>query len=279
MPVTRRVEVPLEGDEPDVVAALLWAAGALGTWERPGDLVAWFATERPEDVVVLPEPLAGRARWLDEPDRDWQQEWKATIRPVRAGRTAVVPSWLADGHRPVPDELTIVLDPGRAFGSGHHATTCLCLELLDELDLRGDLAGRTLADVGCGSGILAIAAAARGARATGVDVDETALDVTQENARRNGVEVTTAHGSVDVLPGPADVVVANLVTDLIAALAVPLVAATRAHLIASGIGEQRQPVAIGALEAAGLTVDEVRARDGWVAVLGHPARDADEARR
>jgi SAM-dependent methyltransferase len=132
------------------------------------------------------------------------------------GRIVVVPSWLAEDHEPRPDELTLVLDPGRAFGSGHHATTTLCLELLDELDLDG----RRVADVGCGTGVLAIAAAARGADVVAVDVDPDAVEVTRDNAARNGVHLDARVGSVELVPPPT-VVVANLVTDVIAALAVP----------------------------------------------------------
>jgi ribosomal protein L11 methyltransferase len=258
MPVHHRYELPATPDEVEPLSARLWAAGALGCWQRPGTLTAWF---RDPDAPV---PVGGR--WSLEPDRDWQAEWKATIGPVRAGDVVVVPSWLADDHEPHEGELTLVLDPGRAFGSGHHATTTLCLELLDELDL----AGTAVADVGCGSGILALAAAARGARVVAVDLDPDAVEVTVENAHHNGVEVDARVGSVEALPDPADVVVANLVTDVIAALARPLVAATRTTLIASGISVERRDRALTALQEAGLAIEVVRERDGWLAVRGSP---------
>jgi ribosomal protein L11 methyltransferase len=266
MPVHHRYELPATPDEVEALSARLWAAGAVGCWQQPGTLTAWFLT--PE----APVPPGGR--WSVEPDRDWQAEWKATIGPVRAGDVVVVPSWLAADHEAREGELTLVLDPGRAFGSGHHATTTLCLELLDELDL----AGSDVADVGCGSGILAIAAAARGARVVAVDIDPEAVEVTGENARHNGVEVDARVGSVEALSGPAGVVVANLVTDVIAALAHPLVAATRTTLIASGISVERRDRALTALRDAGLAIEEVRERDGWVAVRGTPTgRPADRA--
>jgi ribosomal protein L11 methyltransferase len=260
MPVHHRYELPAAPDAVEALSARLWAAGALGCWQQPGTLTAWF---REPDAPV---PAGGR--WSLEPDRDWQAEWKATIGPVRAGDVVVVPSWLADDHEPHEGELTLVLDPGRAFGSGHHATTTLCLELLDELELTGN----AVADVGCGSGILAIAAAARGARVVAVDIDPDAIEVTDENARRNGVAVDARVGSVGALPGPADVVVANLVTDVIATLARPLVEATATTLIASGISVERRDRAFTALRAAGLAIDEVRERDGWLAVRGSPTR-------
>jgi ribosomal protein L11 methyltransferase len=267
-PATQRYTVPVAREDAEVVAAALWSAGASGVWERPGQLVAWFADR---EVVGLPPG----GTFTEEPDRDWQAEWKATISPVLAGRFAIVPTWLVDDHAPAPDETTVVLDPGRAFGSGHHATTAQCLELLDELDTAGALAGRTLVDVGCGSGVLAIAAAMRGARAVGSDIDPEAVEITAENARRNGVDVPAAVGSVEaalaLVGGPADVVVANLVTDTIAELAADLVDAIGPGgcLIASGIAADREARATEPLRAAGLHLDERRERQGWVALRGH----------
>ncbi len=272
-PATHRAVVATDHRTVEAVAARLWERGALGLWERSGEVVAWFPEPVALDATTDTEPLAGQlrsVRWSTEQDRDWQAEWKATIEPVRAGRTVIVPTWLAADHVPEEDDLTILLDPGRAFGSGHHATTTLCLEVLDELDLAGRLAGRHLADVGCGSGILAIAGAARGATAIGVDIDADAVAATRENADRNRVTVDVRHGSVEVLAHRADVLVANLVTDVVAQLAVPLVQATAELLIASGITVQRQDVAIDALTDAGLRIDDRRERGGWIVLVGHP---------
>ena len=273
---TLRLELAVRPERREVVAAHLWAAGAVGVWERTEQLVAWFGPwsddgPHPEPDTLLSAPphlpeLAPAARtWRVEPERDWQAAWKASIRPVRAGRTVIVPSWLADEHAAADDELTLVLDPGRAFGTGHHATTTLCLELLDELDLAGRLAGRTLADIGCGTGVLAIAAAARGAVVTAVDVDPDAVAITTDNARRNAVRLTTAVGSVDALAGDVEVVVANLITATIRELAGALVAATSGELIVSGIAAERAADALSCLTDAGAHLVEQRERDGWVA--------------
>lgn len=250
----QRYDIPVAPGEDELVAARLWAAGALGVWEHPDHLVAWFADRD--------RPVPAGGRWSVEPDRDWLAEWKATIRPVDAGRITVVPSWLAEEHHPRPDELTLVIDPGRAFGTGHHATTTLCLELLDELTLDG----RVVADIGCGTGVLAIAAARRGARSFAVDIDADAVEVARANAVRNRVDVEVAVGSVEALPGPADAVVANLSTEVLMSLADRLAGATRGTLIVSGIGADRRPAVEEALAAASLEVAEVRERDGWVAL-------------
>ena len=263
--VTARYEIPVGPESSEVVSAELWAAGALGVWERDRTLVAWF----PSRTSMVPDG----GRWSREPDRDWQEAWKATIAPVRAGAIVVVPSWLADTHVEEKGDLTLVLDPGRAFGSGHHATTTMCLELLDEQELEG---GR-VADVGCGSGILAIAAASRGAAAVAVDIDPEAVDCTRENATRNGVEVDVRLGSVEALPSPAEVVVANLVTDVVVSLAPALTAASTDVLIVSGIASERQARAADALAAAGARVVAVRERDGWVALRARVGATAARA--
>lgn len=260
---THRLEIPLRhGRDTEAVIARLWSEGALGVWEQPDTVVAWF-TQR---FAVL-EPHFEGGRWVEEPDRDWQAEWKASIGPVQAGRTAIVPTWLIEQHRPGHDELTLALDPGRAFGSGHHATTLMCLEALDALDLDGELAGRRVADVGCGSGVLAIAAAARGAHVQAVDIDPAAVEVTRENAERNGVHLDVHEGSVGSLDAPVDVVVANLLTDVVADLATELVTATSDRLIISGITEARAEVALTPLRHAGAEIAEIRDRDGWVVVI------------
>lgn len=276
---TDRVEVPVTADRRETVAGALWTAGALGVWERPGSTVAWFtrgaggsdSSARAALALAADRGIAelAAATWSLEPDRDWQAAWKASIGPVRTGRILVVPSWHADSSPPADADVRIVLDPGRAFGSGHHATTMLCLGFLDDLAAAGQLAGRSLGDVGCGSGVLAIAGALLGARVRAVDVDPTAVEVTRANATRNGVDVAARTGSVAALGGPATVVVANLVTDVVVHLAADLVAAADEVLVVSGIAEQRRDVALEALERCGARTAEVRDQDGWIAARLH----------
>jgi ribosomal protein L11 methyltransferase len=139
-------------------------------------------------------------------DRPWEREWLKEFRPMRFGRKL----WVCPGGFTVPDADAVVvhLDPGLAFGTGTHPTTALSLEWLDALDITG---ARVL-DVGCGSGILSIAALLLGAReATALDIDRQALLATRENARRNGVdrklETTLDAGKLN---GEYDIVVANI---------------------------------------------------------------------
>lgn len=264
-----RYALPVDAADRELTAARLWAAGALGLWERSEtDLVAWFADRD--------APIPSGGTWTEEEDRDWQAEWKATIGPVVAGRIVVVPSWLADTHLGGPDELTIVLDPGRAFGTGHHATTTLCLEALQAPEVEERLVGGRVLDVGTGSGILGIGASLLGAReVVAVDVDAAAIEVAGENMRRNGVALGLAVGSVDAAGAPGDVVLANLVTGTLVELAGELtgLVGPGGALIASGIAAGHEQRVVDALDArADWTSWTVVGRDGWVAVRGQRRR-------
>jgi ribosomal protein L11 methyltransferase len=141
-------------------------------------------------------------------DKDWVREWMTHFHPMQFGkRLWICPSW-----RPVvdTDAVNVILDPGLAFGTGTHPTTSLCLQWLDSLELRD----KTLIDLGCGSGILAIAALKLGAkRVIGIDIDPQALQASQENAKRNGVEdKLTLYLAKDQPQQKADIVVANILT-------------------------------------------------------------------
>jgi ribosomal protein L11 methyltransferase len=271
-----RLDVTSRPGRIEAIAAALWARGAIGVWEQVDTVTAWFADADAREVLAsgvegVEELAPANQRWSTEPDRDWQAEWKATIAPVRAGRFTIVPSWLVDDHDPGPGEIVLEVDPGRAFGTGHHATTTLCLEVLDDLAAADGLAGRDLADIGCGTGVLAIAAARLGAHVVGVDIDADAVEVSRVNAAHNDVEAAFTTGSIESITEPVPIVVANLVTDVVLALAEPLVAATTQVLIVSGVASERRDRVTTALESAGARVDEVRERDGWVAIVARPA--------
>jgi ribosomal protein L11 methyltransferase len=177
----------------------------------------------------------------------WEHSWRRFHRPVRIGPLWLGPPW--ELHR--GDGLPVVIDPGRAFGTGAHPTTRLCLELLVELP-RG-----SLADLGAGSGVLAIAAAKLGyAPVTALDVDEGAVEAVRANAQANGVAV-----QADVLSAPlpkADVAVANIERDVVERLGARLSAGV---LVASGY------LTSDRMALPGWRHRERRAAEGWAADL------------
>ncbi len=206
-------------------------------------------------------------------DEDWLNNWKKFYEPIEIGeRLLVLPDWEA-----APDTRRAVLrlDPGVAFGTGAHHTTRMCLELLESAVKRGD----DMLDLGCGSGILAIAARLLGAeRATAVDVDPLAVKVAGENARKNGLwdgvrlltgDVLSDSALLEAIGGPYDLVTANIVADVIIRLAPCARALVREGgvFIASGIIEERRAETLEALTAAGFALLEQRLGGGWVAFL------------
>ena len=209
-------------------------------------------------------------------EEDWASAWKAYFPVLRVGRRIVIrPTWRR--HRREAEDVVIAMDPGMAFGTGLHPTTRLCLAALEPLADDGRLTGARVLDVGCGSGILAIAALRLGAAsALGVDTDPIAIESTDANARRNGLARRT-RARVGSLPSgepPFDVVLANL----IAGVLVPLAPALRREiidggtLVASGIFIDREAEVRSAFEAAGLLVTDRLAEGDWVALEATTAR-------
>lgn len=209
-------------------------------------------------------------------EEDWASAWKAYFPVLRVGRRIVIrPTWRR--HRREAEDVVIAMDPGMAFGTGLHPTTRLCLAALEPLADDGRLTGARVLDVGCGSGILAIAALRLGAAsALGVDTDPIAIESTDANARRNGLTRRTRAwvGSLPSGEPPFDVVLANL----IAGVLVPLAPALRLEiadggtLLASGIFIDREAEVRAAFAAAGLAVSHRLVEGDWVALEATTAR-------
>ena len=252
---------------------------------EPGSEPNTQAWSRNRVIVLLadgtdPEQLLAVARLdLDDqtdlpwflrqvPDADWVRLTQSQFGPIEVGtRIFIVPSWHADQMPLVPElnRIAIQLDPGLAFGTGSHPTTHLCLEwLAAELPERA-----SVLDYGCGSGILAIAAAMLGAQeVTGVDIDEQAVQATRDNASVNKVKVKSLLPD-DLADGLYDVVVANILSNPLKVLAPMLAGRVRSggQLILSGVLE-RQAQEVAAAYAPWLTISVWQARDGWVCLSG-----------
>lgn len=242
---------PCEGQGPEALAAVR---------ERLGQLRA----------MDLGFDLGSLALHLDNVrEEDWAENWKQYYKPFRVGKRLVVkPTW--EPYTPQPRDLIIEMDPGMAFGTGTHETTSLCLEMVEKY-----LApGMGVIDVGTGSGILAIAAAKLGAaHVLAIDLDEAAVGVARENVDHNGLSeaVTCVQGDLlKAQEAKGDLVIANIIADVIMALAVPV----KAHLvgarlmICSGIIKERAPEVRQALEQAGYTLLEDLRKGEWACMVG-----------
>ena len=205
-------------------------------------------------------------------DRDWEREWMEDFQPLQMGeRLWIVPSW----HRPPdPEAVNLHLDPGLAFGTGTHPTTALCLAWLDDLAVQDELAERRVLDVGCGSGILAIAALRLGANAaTGTDIDPQALTASRDNAERNAIDPAALRLCYPEQLDPGEtfpIVVANILAGPLVELA-PMIAghvAASGRLALSGILEPQAETVREAYQAQGMVMDEPAVREGWVRLSG-----------
>ena len=189
-------------------------------------------------------PLGFDVVEVDEVREGWEDAWREFHHSVVVGRLWIGPPW----ETPASGAIPVFVDPGRAFGTGAHPTTRLCLELLQTLERA------SLLDVGCGSGVLSIAAAKLGySPVTAIDIDAVAREVTQTNAAANGVEVGVGEALV-----PAVVGVMNIALDVVESL-LPDLPVGRA--ITSGYLERDEPT------AAGWQRVNRRTRDGWAADL------------
>jgi ribosomal protein L11 methyltransferase len=223
----------------------------------PGELPA--LPEGEAEVGGVPVRVSG-----EEVPADWEERWKRFHAPVLVGgRIWVRPPWEDAAVR--PGALDLVIDPGRAFGTGAHPTTRMCLELLLELE-----PGGSFADLGCGSGVLAIAAARLGfGPVVALDSDRGAVEATVANARANGVALEIVERvNLREQPGPVtDVVAANLMRPLLVRVAELLPSAPGA-LVASGLLEE-EAGEVAAVFARRLGLQERRrlTERGWSALL------------
>lgn len=249
--------------EPQPGATPLWAqvrvTGLFDGAAGADALRAALGASLPADGALRVEPLE---------EQVWERAWLEHFRPMRFGRRL----WVIPGGQTAElaaGDVAVALDPGLAFGTGTHATTALCLEWLDSIDL----AGRRVIDVGCGSGILAVAALKLGAaEAVAIDHDPQALLATRENAARNGVTERLTVIGADAPPSePADVVVANILAGTLIELAPRILAMVRpgGRLALSGIlAEQTDAVAAAYAEPGAIRFSPAVLRDGWALLHG-----------
>lgn len=246
---------PMPGETP------LWGEtevmGLFDAETDPAPTIAFFQQIFGENVGYKVEQLE---------DKDWVREWMDHFHPMQFGeRLWICPSWR---DVPDPEAVNVMLDPGLAFGTGTHPTTALCLQWLDGLDL----AGKTVVDFGCGSGILGIAALKLGAaRVIGIDIDPQAIQASRDNAERNGVA-----GQIELyLPAEqpegllADVVVANILAGPLRELA-PLIAGLGkpgSLMALSGVLESQAPE-LETIYGQWFEMDPTAVKEEWCRLSG-----------
>ena len=248
------VEEPLDARELHVVKAYL-----------PYDRVARVHVRRVKEALgrLAAFGLApiGEVEIVPLVEREWLEAWREHYRPLVVGKFLIKPTWIP---APAEDRLVVELDPGMAFGTGLHPTTQQMLLAMSSLEL----AGRSLLDVGTGSGILALAAHAAGAtRVVGVDVDPVAVRTARENVRGRGIEILD--GTAATVAGEFDIVLANIIARVIAESALELRARTRAGgaLVVAGVIAEAEAAAASALERAGFRARSRQVQGDWVSLI------------
>lgn len=207
-------------------------------------------------------------------EEDWANNWKQYFKPLTVGERLVIkPSW--EEYDPTDGRTVLEIDPASSFGTGQHNTTQLCLELIEK-NLRD---GDRVLDLGCGSGILSIAAVLLGAdSATAVDISQNSVETAKENASKNNIptekytaycgDIISDNALVEKIGGEFDIIAANIVADVLIAMS-PLFEKflkKGSKLILSGIIIERADEVIEAVKSKGYTLVEIREKDGWAAV-------------
>ncbi len=225
-----------------------------------------------ESVAYLPEYGLniglGEVTTIEVSEEDWSTSWKQYYKPIKIGKNILVkPTW--EDYQQQADELIIEMDPGMAFGTGTHETTMMCVMELEERVKENS----TVFDIGCGSGILAIAAAKVGAKeVVAIDLDLVAVEVAKKNVVENHVEATVevVHGDLmDKLSAKADVVVANIIADIIIRLAKDIKQFLKDDgvFISSGIIIDKVEQVKESLEENGLEIVKVNKMGEWAAIV------------
>jgi len=241
-----------------------------------GGVVEYAIYGPPGELPELPDLEAAAGAGLvsietSEVADDWSERWKQFHRPVRVGdRILVRPSWEEPGDEAArAADIEIVIDPGRAFGTGSHATTWLCLEMLLGL-AEDDRASGSLADLGTGSGVLAIAAAKLGfSPIQGCDHEQAAVEIAAANAVANGVDVEIERIDLRERPGPsARTWLANLTAPILLTVAERMKRLEQPPetVIFSGLLSAEIDLVSAAFASAGMSVERVSERSGWAAL-------------
>lgn len=262
----------------DALLARMSDMGCLGSFERGGKVMAYF--EDSHDIIKLRDAVKSFSDVLADSglnggfsfeyqylsERDWNESWKKRFVPIDVGENlSILPPWEKSSH----GRIALIIDPGMAFGTGHHETTRMCLSFIEKV-ARFSAKGSFL-DVGTGTGILAIAASYLGyERVVAVDIDPLAVDASKRNVGLNGLSnIDIQEGTISNVRGSFDVIGANLMSEVLVKIAPELSSRLndRGVSVLSGMLTGQEKEVIGAAEHAGLRVVE-EVHDGrWVSLI------------
>jgi ribosomal protein L11 methyltransferase len=276
-------EFDLQGvieEDPAIGLSHDWPEDSIGR-ARQNAIIGYFPKDRlakkrcrvlEEKLALLKEnsALFYRIRYKELDEEDWAESWKAFFEPQKIGKKIVVkPTWCA--YKADPEDIVLELDPGMAFGTGTHATTALCVRLIEDYLHPGD----SLLDIGTGSGILMIAAAKLGAGSVcGLDKNEMAVKIAEKNLQLNGIAPrkfsVKAGDLVAGIEEGYDLVVANILTQVIYRLLddIEKILNEKAIFICSGILEKNENLVLARMKTIGFDILDLRIKDQWVAIAG-----------
>lgn len=265
----------------DALTQKVMKMGCPGVIEEEGRIIAYFP--EPLDINMLSDELASfdtvlKKAGLDStlcfeycvlPDTDWNETWKKSFTPIDAGGFTILPPWeKCDSRR-----LNLIIDPGMAFGTGHHETTRRCLMLIERFS---DKCGKErFLDIGTGTGVLAIAASKSGYRhVTGLDTDPLAIDAAQRNIALNSLgNIEIKAGIIEEVEEIFDFIAANLISETLINIAPQIAARLKPSGISalSGMLSGQENDVIAAIGGAGLIVEEMFSDCKWVSVIAKKA--------
>jgi ribosomal protein L11 methyltransferase len=272
-----RISAPCESKE--AVISRLSEIGCLGVTEIDDGLLAYFPDSLNTDLIsadialfktmLEASGLNGNISFsfIHLPDQDWNETWKKNIQPIDAGeRITVIPPW----DKPMEGRLNLIIDPGMAFGTGHHETTKTCLGLIERLSCR--VTKKRFLDVGSGTGILSVCAAVMGfEESAAVDTDPLAVEAATKNALLNNLDkITVMQGDISASTGVYDMIAANLISETLIMIAPDIASRLKPGGIAllSGMLVGQEDEVISAMNRQGLALDETLVDGGrWVTLV------------
>ncbi len=259
----------------DAVINMLFQSGSNGVIEE-GDLLISYFDDIPGIEIIknamdsikenIRENIPGHEieyEYTYISERDWNETWKKKFVPLYAGKNLVViPPWESHPN----DRIPVIIDPGMAFGTGHHETTMRCLTLIEKYASGVE----SMLDIGTGTGILAIAGSKLGVRnITAIDIDPLAIDAVERNIRLNGIEnIRVIHGSIDDVSGVFSMIVANLLFNILIEIRDKIIKRLRDQgiLIISGILEEQEDELIKSYRSE-LTLIESCHDSKWISAV------------